>query len=174
MAWQNRIVGQGVAKPRDLVPHPDNWRVHSALQEAVLEASLDEVGFVQEVIVNRTTGHLVDGHLRVALALRRGEPKIPVTYVELSEAEERLALATLDPLSNMAAANAHLFGQLLEQANTGSSALQDFLNDYAQRIGAIPDGSESKKRERTGATEHGESDYGDFEHTCPECGFQFD
>lgn len=174
MGWRNRIVDEGLAAPGELVAHPDNWRVHSQLQEAVLEASLDEVGFVQEVIVNQTTGHLVDGHLRVALALRRGEPQIPVTYVELSEAEERLALATLDPLSNMATANAHLFGQLLEQANTGSSALMDFLDNYAQRIGAVPGGAEPKDRERTGATEHGEDSFGGFDHTCPECGFQFD
>jgi hypothetical protein len=34
------------------------------------------------VTVNQTTGHVVDGHLRIELALARNEPTVPVTYVE--------------------------------------------------------------------------------------------
>jgi hypothetical protein len=34
---------------------------------------LDRVGWVQSVIVNRKTGRLVDGHLRVQLAVDAGE-----------------------------------------------------------------------------------------------------
>ncbi len=55
-------------------------------------------------MVNRTTGHVVDGHLRVELAVARNEPSVPVTYVELSEDEERLVLATSTPSAAMAAA----------------------------------------------------------------------
>jgi hypothetical protein len=57
---------------------------------------------VAHVLVNRTTGHIVDGHLRVELALARHEPTVPVSYVELSEGEEALVLATLDPIAAMA------------------------------------------------------------------------
>jgi ParB-like chromosome segregation protein Spo0J len=59
---------------------------------------LDTVGWVQSVIVNRTTGYVVDGHLRVAMAISKGEALIPVSYVELDEAEENLVLAALDPV----------------------------------------------------------------------------
>lgn len=48
---------------------------------------LGEVGWVAEVLVNRTTGNVVDGHLRIELALARDEPTVPVTYVELSDAD---------------------------------------------------------------------------------------
>ncbi len=48
--------------------------------------------------VNRVTGNMLDGHLRTELALERGESYLDVTYVELSPEEERLVLATLDPL----------------------------------------------------------------------------
>ena len=51
-------------------------------------------GWVAEVLVNRTTGNVVDGHLRIELALTRQERTVPVTYVELTQAEEALVLAT--------------------------------------------------------------------------------
>jgi hypothetical protein len=46
---------------------------------------LAEVGWVAEVLVYRSTGNVVDGHLRIELALARDEPVVPVTYLELSE-----------------------------------------------------------------------------------------
>jgi hypothetical protein len=39
--------------------------------------ALDPVGWVQQVLVNQRSGFVVDGHARVALALRRGEPAVP-------------------------------------------------------------------------------------------------
>ncbi|MFV2064256.1 MAG: hypothetical protein ACC726_12200, partial [Chloroflexota bacterium] len=74
---------------------------------------LDEVGWVQQVLVNRTTGNVVDGHLRVELAISRDEPAVPVLYVELSEQEEALVLASLDPLSAMAAVDEDKLRELL-------------------------------------------------------------
>jgi hypothetical protein len=41
---------------------------------------LSEIGWVAEVLVNRTTGNVVDGHLRIELALDRQEPTVPVTF----------------------------------------------------------------------------------------------
>src|SRR6266540_1869468 len=48
---------------------------------------LTEVGWVQDVIVHKASGFVVDGHARVALAIKAGE-KVPVVYVELDEREE--------------------------------------------------------------------------------------
>jgi DNA modification methylase len=93
--------------------NPQNWRVHPKFQQDALSAVLDEVGFVARVIVNQTTGHVVDGHLRVSLAISRGEPSVPVSYVRLSPDEERLVLATYDPLSSLALADADLLGGLV-------------------------------------------------------------
>lgn len=65
MSWQNRIVGAGTEKASALVANPHNWRLHPKKQQETLATVLAEVGWVQDVIVNRTTGRLVDGHLRV-------------------------------------------------------------------------------------------------------------
>jgi ParB-like chromosome segregation protein Spo0J len=100
--WRNQIVGSGEEDPEQMLAHPRNWRLHPQYQQDALAEILDKVGFVKPVIVNRSTGHVLDGHLRVTLAMRREEPLIPVSYVELSEAEEELVLATIDPLAELA------------------------------------------------------------------------
>ena len=112
--WTNRIVSHGEEPPDKLIANPNNWRLHNASQQGALSQILGEVGLVQSVIVNRTTGHLVDGHLRVELAKAQGQPTIPVVYVELSEDEERIILATLDPIGAMAEVDRGELAELLE------------------------------------------------------------
>ncbi|HEY5277825.1 MAG TPA: hypothetical protein VIK38_15050, partial [Coriobacteriia bacterium] len=96
--WRNRIVGSGAEAPERLAANPANWRVHPRHQRDALAGSLDTVGWVAQVLVNCQTGFLVDGHARVALALARKEASVPVLYVDLSPDEERLVLATFDPI----------------------------------------------------------------------------
>ena len=100
--WKSRIVGSGTEPPDALLANPRNGRIHPKHQQEALGAALDQIGWVQNIIVNRVTGHVIDGHLRVALALSREEASVPVSYVELSEEEEQVALATLDPLAGLA------------------------------------------------------------------------
>jgi len=133
--WRNRIVGHGKESPDQLLANPLNWRVHPEHQQEALDGVLSEVGWVQEVIVNRRTGHLIDGHLRVALAMRRGEPMIPVLYVDLSEEEERLILATLDPLAAMAIADAGKLDELLQEVSTTDAAIMEMLSALAADAG---------------------------------------
>lgn len=95
-----------------LLANPYNWRIHPERQQKALAASLDGVGWVQDVIVNQRNGHVIDGHLRVALAISKGE-QVPVKYVDLSDEEERLVLATLDPLAAMAATDRDMLEDIL-------------------------------------------------------------
>ena len=74
-------------------------------------------------------GHVVDGHLRIELALARREPTVPVTYVELSEDEERLVLATLHPLATMAEAERDQPAALLAGLEPEDEALRALLDD---------------------------------------------
>jgi hypothetical protein len=100
--WRNRITGSGEEAPDQLLANPANWRIHPKAQQDALAGALDAVGWVGQVLVNRNTGFVVDGHARIALALSRGEPSVPVLYVDLSPEEEALVLATLDPIGAMA------------------------------------------------------------------------
>jgi DNA modification methylase len=133
--WRNRITGHGEADPKVLIPNPANWRTHPREQHRALAGAMTEVGWVAQVLVNRTTGHVVDGHLRVELAISRNEATVPVTYVELSEDEERLVLATLDPLAAMASADTAKLAELLADLTPSDDALRSVLAELADRNG---------------------------------------
>lgn len=134
--WRNRIVGYADVAASDLSANPLNARLHPAAQRAALTAVLDDVGFVAPVIVNKRTGLIVDGHLRVEEASARGEA-VPVAYVELTEAEEREVLATLDPIGAMATYDAALLGELLEGVDTSSDELRSMLDAVAKQAGLV-------------------------------------
>jgi hypothetical protein len=125
--FQSRIVGEGFEAPDQLLANPLNWRRHPKNQQDALEAMLRTVGWVQRVIVNKTTGHIVDGHLRVEVALRRDEPAVPVLYVQLSEEEEKVVLAAIDPIGGLAETDQTMLDDLLEGVETGDADLDAFL-----------------------------------------------
>jgi hypothetical protein len=121
--YQNRIVGYGEVDATELLANPNNYRIHPKMQQELLNAVMSDVGIVQNVIVNTTTGHVVDGHLRVALAMRNNQT-IPVTYVNLSEEEEKVILATFDPSTQYAVNDAELYKDLLKDIETSNDVLQ--------------------------------------------------
>ncbi len=118
--WRSRIIGHGEEAPDQLLANPANWRIHPKAQQDALAGVLGEIGWVQSVIVNKRTGHLVDGHLRVSLALRDDAETIPVVYVDLSPDEEALVLATIDPLAAMAVTDGAELSELLTVAGTNN------------------------------------------------------
>ncbi len=133
-SWRSRIVEHGFACPEDLIPHPLRWRTHSAAQSAAIAGSLTEVGWVRSVLVNRTSGFMLDGFERRALALARAETRVPVEYVELDEHEERFVLATLDPLAAMAGQDDGPLAELLAGIETADPALVTLLDDLKSRL----------------------------------------
>ena len=159
MTWRNRIIGEGEEAPDQLLANPRNARRHPQAQQAALADVLAQVGVVQRVIVNKRTGYVVDGHARIALALRSGQPTIPVVYVDLEEREEALILATLDPIGAMATYDGEALDALLREVNTGSAALQAMLEDLAQDVGLYGLGQDAPPPDEDGDP-----------CICPECG----
>ena len=121
--WRNRITRSGDEAPDQLLANPANWRIHPKAQQDALAGALDAVGWVQQVLVNRRTGFVVDGHARVALALSRGEPTVPVLCVELAPDEEALVLATLDPIGAMAGRDDEKLRALLAEVTVDDAGL---------------------------------------------------
>lgn len=139
MGWKSRIVGEGEEAPDQLLANPANWRIHPREQQEALTRILDRVGWVQRVIVNRRTGHVVDGHLRVALAISRGEPSIPVIYVDVDEDEERLLVAALDPLSALAVTDDEKLLELLRSIKDEETELVTLVADQNKLyVGGYP------------------------------------
>lgn len=136
--WDNRIVGYGEEAPDQLLANPRNFRIHPKNQQDAVAGVLEEVGWVQSVIVNKRTGHLIDGHLRVSIALRDEAPSVPVVYVDLSPDEEALILATLDPLAGLAGTDREKLAQLLGEVGTSNPEIQALLADMAVSSGVVP------------------------------------
>ena len=120
---------------------------------------LDEVGWVDDVIVNKTTGHIIDGHLRVQLALRRDEPVVPVKYVELTQDEENLILATFDPISIMAGHDGEKYSELIDGISKNEN-VEKILEAIQNNDNDINFTKEKEVDENI-----------DTENECPKCGY---
>ncbi len=144
--------------------NPANWRIHPKEQQTALEGVLSEVGWVQDVIVNKRTGNLIDGHLRCQVAARNNEQTVPVVYVDLSEDEEAIILASLDPLSAMATTDRDKLTDLLHTLNSDDERVQQMMADIAEKeMLLLPE-----------FKEYDESVENEVEYiTCPECGHKW-
>lgn len=130
---KNRIVGSGEEQLDQIMFNPRNWRIHPLSQQDALKGVLEEVGWVQQVIVNKRTGNLIDGHLRCQLAAREGAKTIPVVYVDVSEDEEALVLATLDPIGAMAATDKQKLDELFRDIQSDDANVQKLMADIAEK-----------------------------------------
>jgi hypothetical protein len=162
--FKSRIVGEGVEPAGQLLANPNNWRVHPGEQQRALTSLLEKVGWVQRVMVNQRTGHVVDGHLRVHLALAKGEDTlVPVVYVDLSAAEEREVLATFDPLSAMAVADKDQLASLLQEVFESSRDLSELLGQIAKQ---------HKVDSRDFGEREASAPYVMVPCVCPTCGYE--
>jgi DNA modification methylase len=134
--WRNRIVATGERAASEFAANPLNARRHPAGQREALRGILAEVGWVTGVVENVTTGRLIDGHARIEEALGIGpDTPVPFIQVELSEDEERLMLASLDPLGALATYDRDSLEALLREVNSDSAAVQQMLADLAANNG---------------------------------------
>jgi hypothetical protein len=158
--WANRIIGVGEEAPDQLLANPLNARVHPKSQQDALSTVLEKVGIVQQVVVNQRSGFVVDGHLRIGLALRTGQKTIPVLYVDLSDDEERIVLASLDSISAMAGIDDEKYADLLQSIESEDAAIAELVKQLA-------------KEERVPLEDVEETPPPSDMVTCPECGAQF-
>lgn len=133
--WKKRIVGYGDEPLDEILFNPANWRIHPKVQQEALSGVLEEIGVVQDVIINRTTGNLVDGHLRCQLAARNGEKTIPATYVELTAEEEGIILATLDPIAGMASTDRSKLDDLLKSVHAQDERVTNLISEIGESEG---------------------------------------
>ena len=123
--WKNRIVGYADRDPADLLANSKNWRMHGARQQQALRSAIGLVGFLDPVMVQQGSDMVVDGHLRVMLAMRNGEETIPVQYVDLTDEEADLILATFDPIGDLAESDDEMLSELLAgMDDDGAEALR--------------------------------------------------
>jgi hypothetical protein len=127
--------------PQELAENPRNWRRHPEAQMDALSEAISEVGWAGACLYNETTGRLLDGHARRKLALEQGCERVPVLVGSWSEEQERLILASLDPLAAMAEAGAAELEALLAEVTPPGDALQKMLDDLAAQAPACEEGA---------------------------------
>jgi hypothetical protein len=133
--WRDRRVGSGVKPAKDFLDNPLNYRIHTHLQEEAMDAILDEIGWVDDVKENVTTGHLVNGHMRVSRAyLRDPHEPVPVTYIELTEEEERKVLLTFDFIGTMIERDSAKVATLLADTRASDARLEALLTDLRDSV----------------------------------------
>ena len=138
MGWKSKIVGHGQEPTSQLLANPFNHRRHPDKQRKAVAASIREIGFVKSVIVNRTTGHVIDGHERIMQALAQGDDTmVDVEYVELSEEKEKLALLILDKTSELATVDNASLEALVGDVQTAEQALADLITEMSQEAGLL-------------------------------------
>jgi hypothetical protein len=157
VAWRNRIVGHDVVPAEDLLANPKNWRIHPQNQQQTLEGVLDEVGWVDEIKVNQRTGFVVDGHMRASMAIAKGET-VPVAYLDLSDEEENLVLASFNPVAGMAVADEAVLNELIGSISTNNPDIAVFLDGLYSEVNQS---ALKNAQNEHGAGESGESGGGD-------------
>jgi len=125
--------------------NPLNYRLHPDNQQQALAGAIDDIGFIRSVTVNKRTGRVVDGHLRVTLAARSGVETLPVEYVDLDEAEEAQALLSLDPIAAMAGTDKDRLEELLESVQSEDERVQEMLDEIRRENGLLDDDLYTRK-----------------------------
>jgi len=134
--WQNRVIGSDEVSPDDLLANPFNWRIHPKYQQESVEALIEDLGWLKSVIVNKQTGHIVDGHLRAMLALRNEVDTVPVEYVDLTEEEELLVLRSFDLIPYFALKNDQKLMKILDEVGDVDERLNHLVENLSQRMNA--------------------------------------
>jgi hypothetical protein len=122
-AVRNRIKGHRRVRAGDLVPHELNPRLHTEAQRAALAALYAEIGFARSLLAYELPDgrlKLIDGHLRQDLA---PDMEVDVEVLDVSDAEARALLLSLDPLAQLADYDQKALDRLRSVTRTDSDTI---------------------------------------------------
>jgi hypothetical protein len=135
MSVRNRIKAHVRVRAGDLVPHELNPRVHPEAQRQALAALYEEIGFARSLLAYELPDgrlKLIDGHLRRDLD---PDMAVDVEVLDVSDAEARALLLSIDPLAQLADVDQEILAKLRGVTRTNSDALAN-LWDAVGRAGA--------------------------------------
>ena len=133
MNIRNRVVELREVPANTIKPNPWNWRLHPEAQRDALAEIVDDIGFAGALIARETPDglELVDGHLRQDLF---GDSLVPVLIVDMTEAEVRRLLATLDPIGAMAQTDTEALRALLNTLDISGEATLLMLDNLLEVV----------------------------------------
>jgi len=153
-------------KFEDVKPMPQNARTISDSALAALEYSIQRFGYVEPIVWNEATGHIVGGHQRFSVLKEQGVEEATMVVVDMSDETEQAANLTLnnpkiegrwdDPIS-----------ELLEQVQQADTSLFNALNMDKLKETLEKKSSESSDKQGGVDLEKGDT-------FCPCCGHRWD
>ena len=115
-----------VVKFTEVIPMPNNPRVIDDVALTGLRASLDRFGYVEPIVWNERTGHIVGGHQRFKVLNMQGLTEAPMVVVDMTSDDEMAANLTLN--------NPEIEGEFSEGALELLKALQGEEVDFFGKL----------------------------------------
>lgn len=132
MTVRNRIKRHVRIRAGDLVPHELNPRCHSEAQRRALLELYREIGFARSLLAYELPDgrlKLIDGHLRADID---PEQEVEVEVLDVSDAEARALLLSIDPLAQLADYDAQTLDELRQLTVTDSAILNDLWQSISR------------------------------------------
>ena len=149
---------------------PSSWnpRTVTDAEFLALKNSLEKYGLQEPLIINQTTGNLLSGHQRYRAMKELGHKKVPVSFVEMSEKQEKAFAIVLNSHAAQGKFELESLSSLLEEIKLDMP--EDFFElrfDALEKdLGlAFKEDGEIKEKEidETISTEQ----------ECPSCGYKY-
>jgi len=120
--------------PKSIRLNAKNWRIHPRRQRQAYNAFKEKVGWAGAVLINETTGNLLDGHMRVDEAIKNDEASIPCLIGNWDEQTENLILQSLDPLGALAGTDREALASLTE---ANKRKLTDLSDNHTRKLAQL-------------------------------------
>lgn len=141
--------------PSSLSPNPDNWRIHTDEQTALVGDTIDdpEISWAGACLYNERTGNLLDGHLRREHAFKK-MLAVPILVGSWSPEKEAAIMAILDQSTAMARVDTKKLLALVQKADIPTERAAEILKRLSERKGCVfpdrqSDGDDKQKNEST-------------------------
>jgi hypothetical protein len=121
---KSRIKDHRKVRAGDLIPHELNPRVHGDDQRQALRDLIGEIGFARSVLAYELPDgrlKLIDGHLRQSEI--DPDEEIDVEVLDVTDAEARKLLLSIDPLAQLADYDDHALEELRAITESDSDTL---------------------------------------------------
>lgn len=162
---RDRIVELKRINVNKLTAHPKNWRKHPESQRAAMSGILNEVGYVDALMVRKHQGgyQIIDGHLR---AETTPDSIVPVLVVDLDDNEAEKVLATFDPIAALAESDNTELQSLLSAMVSITPEFEDLIKSMSSDVDAALIQEMASSEESNSKTDKAESsDFMNF--SCP-------
>jgi len=161
-------------KLTDVQMMPSNPRAIGAEHLNALKESMARFGYVEPIVLNKRTGHIVGGHQRYAVLVAEGVAEATMVVVDMAEEDEMAANITLN--------NPEIEGEWDDTAAELMGKVEGAVPELAAalRVGELREfveGMRPKKSEEGYGDRNEEVDVDamakEFDTKCPCCGFEW-